>query len=391
MRIRGSIACLLLALACSALIAPATAFGARTLLTEEALRVDPDPKAPTPPPDGEIEGACGLAIDLAGNLYVSDYYHGLIHTYKPPGGFPEERYEYGGSSSLGLAPEGPCQLAVSLEGALYANIWHQSVLRLQPSAQTFDIESSTGVAVDEAGNVYVNDRTHVSVYSPAGTLTEEIGNGNLKDAYGLAFFEGELYVPDAGTNTIKVFEAKVDPLNPKRSINGSKTPQKHFVSLVDAAVAIDFTTGHLLVLDNLQPGYEHPQGAVDEFDAKGAFIGQLKDRVIDGGPSGLALDPIEGTLFVSSGNGEGSNVFAWSAYSEGGGGGSLGGAEGTASPGAGDGSVGSQGQARVAVGPGEAVPASLQRGTSKGIKTRKRKHQRPRRRAGLRSWAPLRH
>jgi hypothetical protein len=298
---------------------------ARTLLTEEALRVSSDPKNPIPSPDGQIEGACGLAIDLAGNLYVSDYYHGLIHTYKPPGQFPSEPYEYVSSSSAGLAPEGPCQLALSLGGALYTNIWHQSALRIQPSSQTFDIENSTGVAVDEAGNLYVNDRTHVNVYSSAGALIEEIGNGNLKDAYGLAFFNKELYVPDAGTNTIKVFEAKVDPINPKRSINGSKTPQKHFVSLVDASIAIDPTTGHLLVLDNLQPGYEHPQGAVDEFDAKGAFIGQLKERVIDGGPSGMAVDPIEGTLFVSSGNSEGANVFAWSAFGESGGGGSFGG------------------------------------------------------------------
>ena len=82
----------------------------------------------------------------------------------------------------------------------------------------------------------------------------------------------------------------MDPVNPKRTITGT-SPLKSFVSLTDAALAIDPTNGHLLVLDNLQPGFEHPHGGIDEFDEEGNFIAQLKDQVIDAGPSGLAVDP----------------------------------------------------------------------------------------------------
>jgi DNA-binding beta-propeller fold protein YncE len=351
MRTKRSVHLLLFVLALCLCLGASSAQAQRTLLTEEALKVDDsDPEKPIPAPDGEIEGACGLAIDLSGKLYVSDYYHGLIYTYNPPGHFPSERYAYNASTSAGLEPEGPCQIAISLSGALYVNIWHQSVLRLQPSLQTFDIANSTGVAVDLEGRVYVNDRTHVNVYDSAGAFIEEIGAGNLKDAYGLAVFDGRVYVPDAGTGTIKVFEPMLDPVKPKQTITGAETPQKRFVSLVDASVAIDFTNGHLLVIDNLKPGFEHPEGAIDEFDSKGAFISQLKDKVIDGGPSGLAVDPIEGILFATSGNSEGANVFAWSAFGEGGTEAVEGMEEAPGIPGAGASGGGAVGEA-VAVGP----------------------------------------
>ena len=67
------------------------------------------------------------------------------------------------------------------------------------------------------------------------------------------------------------------------------TPRAAFRSLKDAAVAIDPANEHILVVDDLQPGFEHPQAAIDEFDSKGNFIAQLKDQVIDALPSGMAL------------------------------------------------------------------------------------------------------
>jgi DNA-binding beta-propeller fold protein YncE len=307
-----------------ALSVPLSAQASRALLSKEALQTlieKPlgEPEKVIPPPDGEIEAACGLAFS-GGTLYVSDYYHRTIYAYQGTG----SSFNYSSSISVGTDPEGPCQLATGPTGALYANLFHQSALRIFPSAQTFDIASSTGLATDAAGNLYVNDRTHINIYSPTGTLLQEVGAGTLHDYYGLAVSGKEVFVADAATDQVEVFEPSVDPINPKRTITGAATPQHRFVSLTDAALAIDPTTGHLLVLDNLQPGFEHPHAAIDEFDAEGDFIAQLKEQVIDALPSGIAVDPATGILLVTSGNGEGSNAYAWSAEAKGSGSESLG-------------------------------------------------------------------
>jgi hypothetical protein len=320
----AALLCLLFALALSL---PLSAQADRALLTKAALETlikKPNPENPAekevliPPPDGEIEAACGLAFS-GSTLYVSDYYHRQIYVYQSPSEFPKNPFTYSSSISVGTAPEAACQLATGPGGALYANFWHQSALRIKPTPQTFDIASSTGIATDAAGNLYVNDRTHINVYSSAGTLLQEVGTGHLTDAYGLAVSGKEVFVAEAATDEVVVFEPSVDPVNPKRSITG-------FNSLTDAALAIDPTTGNLLVLDNLQPGFEHPEGAIKEFDEDGGFISQLKDKVIDALPSGMAVDPATGILLVTSGNSEGSNAYAWSAEGDSSGG-SVGGGE----------------------------------------------------------------
>lgn len=308
MRVFAKRGCLLLL--CGLLFALALGVSAaqanRQLLTDEVLITTEDPQFLAPPPEGQIEGACGIAVSpLNGDLYVSDYYHHMVDVFSSGG-------TYKSQLSAGISPEGPCQLAFDSTGALYANLWHESVMRLKPTKLVFDEANSTGVAVDASGKVYVNDRTHIAVYeSTGGAPIQEIGVGNLQDAYGLAVFAGRVYVADAATKTVKVFEPAVSLSTPQATIG----PPGGFNSLLDATVAIDPTNGHLIVIDNLQPGYEHPKGAIVEFGSNGAFLGQLKATVIHGEPSGVAIDAA-GNLYVTSGNSEGANAFGFGPYSE---------------------------------------------------------------------------
>jgi DNA-binding beta-propeller fold protein YncE len=278
----------------------------RALLTSEAVRAKEVP--------GGIEGACGIAF-RSGLTYVSNYYHQAIDVFFSDGSFA--------SQSVFDPPGAPCQLATSPAGALYVNRWHESVASLLPGALSFDSNESTGVAVDQAtGNVYVNDRTYVAVYEPSGAAVLKegqplrIGEGTLGDAYGLAFSAGRLYVPDAADRTVKVYEPALDAVDPTLVIDGSASPQKGFRSLIDAAVAVDPTNSHLLVLDNLQPGFESPEAVLDEFASTGKFLGQVSQRLIDGEPSGLAFSGAN--LYATSGNSEGSAVMKFGPYTEGG-------------------------------------------------------------------------
>lgn len=364
MRTKAIVCCLLFALFGTLAVGTAPAQATRALLSKKLLKTDP--KNNIPPPEAQIEGACGLAVGSSGEIYVSDYYHRLVDVFSSSGGYMSQ------ITGVASAPEGPCGLAFGPGGALYANIWHERVVRLKPSLLTFDTANSTGVAVDAAGNVYVDDRTFVAVYAPSGAETMKVGLGTLGDGFGVAVSVAgdRIYVPDASDNTVKIYEPAVDLLDPVAVIDGSDTPKGEFVSLVDSSVAADPTTGNLLVVDNLKPEFEHPQAAIYEFDSSGAFVGQLPGAPVHGGPSGIAVDPTTGDLFVTDGNTELSNVFAYGPYTVGGFAPPPPGGEGS-SPGSSSVAASTTGSATIATAPGKRSSPRPDRGHRRG-KKRKR-------------------
>jgi hypothetical protein len=291
----------------------------RTLVSAAFLH--PNPETPAPPPDGQVEGACGLVLS-GGTLLVSDYYHRAIDAFSASSGNPTSgRIALPGTNPVfGINTlDAVCGLAIATGGALYANEWHEGVLRLQPSERVFDEAESTGVAVDATGNVYVDDRTYVAVYEPSGEPVEvsgeplrigeeSDGDSTIGDGFGLAVSGGKVYVADAASDSVKVYEPAGNPAVPVATIDPG------FVSLTDAALAIDPSNEHLLVVDNTQPDFEHPKAAVYEFDSSGAFLGKLPGSPVHGEPSGIVAAN-DGTLYVTDGNGEESNVFEYSPYS----------------------------------------------------------------------------
>jgi hypothetical protein len=321
-----AVGCVLVSLAL-ATAAPAS----RILLSEAAVQttfcahcapVPPNEEHLRPPTEGQIEGPCGLALAPAGDVYLSDYYHRVIDVFAPPPSplpltylsqivLPGRNPVFG-SSTL----DAVCGLAFDAEANLYANEFHRGVLRLTPSELRIDEGESTGLAIDAPSNrLWVDDRTYLAEYvlpiaEGAKPLTK-VGVGSLGDGYGLAAFGGRLYVADAASGTIKVYQPATSTTTPVATIGFG------FKSLTDAALAIDPSNGHLLVVDNAQPGFEHPHAAIYEFDSAAngyAFLGQLPGAPIDGGPSGIVVAP-DGRLLVTDGNSELANVFAYGPYS----------------------------------------------------------------------------
>jgi DNA-binding beta-propeller fold protein YncE len=269
----------------------------------------------------QLEGACGLAVG-SGTLYVSNYYHRAVATFSTEGTPLSSIPLAGGGPQSGINTlDAVCGLAFD-SGDLFANELHQSVLTL-PGEQVIDKGHSTGVAVDGAGNVYVDDRTYVAVYdapiAPDEAPVEKIGVGSLEDGYGVAVnpATGTVYVADAADDTVKGYTPNVSA--------PTVTTTYEFESLADAALAVDPTNGHVLVVDDLKHGFERPLAAVIELDAAGQFLDQLSSRKVGepaahlegpifGEPSGIAADPTSGDLYVTTGNSAESNVVKYGPF-----------------------------------------------------------------------------
>jgi DNA-binding beta-propeller fold protein YncE len=339
---RLALAALCAALAAFALLAPsARADPADPLFTYYASEEKEGPAHKPYPSPGGFEGPCGLAVDSLGDFYVADYYRSNVDAL---------------SSSRALLAQltgedpldGPCGLAVGTggDGALYVNNYHRNVVKFTPSAfplspppftpygvgTVIDSEHPTGVAVNPlTGNVYVDDRTYVAVYEPSGAPVMDGGEplriglgGSLEDGYGVAVSgssatAGYVYVADATDNTVKVYDPALDTEEPVETIDGHETPAGHFVSLRDAALAVDnssnsFAAGYIYVADDLQPEYvERPEAAIYAFQPSGAYAGRLKYNIVDARPPGLAVGA--GRVYVTSGNTEGASVYAYSTGS----------------------------------------------------------------------------
>jgi DNA-binding beta-propeller fold protein YncE len=308
---------------CAGLVMGAVSVPAQA--AEDPIYVFSAPKngqpVPVPPGTG-FNGLCGFAVDGSSNLYVSDYYHHAVDVFSSNTGAPVFQKQLANVDPL----DGPCGLAIDSAGKLYVNDFHRNVVRYAISPFPFgftstfssgtlvDSQESTGVAVQQGTNrVFVDDRDHVSVYDPSGALLEVIGVGSLLDGYGVAVNGGKVYVADAGTDTVKLYESAVSTTTPTAIVSG---PAGGFDSLVDSALAVDAVNGDLYVADRVGSRLtEHPEAVIDVFAADGSYKGHLKYNVVDGTPVGLAVDnsvgASQGRVYVTSGNGEGASFYAY--------------------------------------------------------------------------------
>jgi hypothetical protein len=302
----------------------------RAIVSEHALattycaRCAPPPKDPfiTPPPDGQIEGPCGLAVSPGGGIYLADYYHRQVDRFAPQGAFAGLISEPGSDPVPGLQNlDAVCGLAFDSQGDLYGAEWHGDLLRLDGGLTDLEQGEITGIAVDPTSDrLFVDRRTYLEEFAtPVAPGDAPLARVELPepqgpaDGYGLAAYGGRVYVADAATNTVSVFSAPLGEPVPLAVLDFE------FTSLVDASLAVDPTNEHLLVVDNEQPGFAHPQSRVYEFGSpteEYRLLGALPGAPIFGGPSGIAVTQ-GGEVLVTDGNDELSNAFAYGPYSDG--------------------------------------------------------------------------
>ncbi len=323
-RLRGAGAVLGALAAVLALSAPAAAAPTDPIYIFSPVP-PPPPRLPEPPPTGYFNGPCGLAVDSGGKFWLSDGYHRSVDVFDANAIYDGQPLSATSQANPHTrAYDDPCGIDLDSTGRLYLNNYHRNVARFPTpvssgtGAVLVGSEEATGVAVDPTDDhAYVDARDAVREYDASGSFVGEIGAASLEDGYGIAVSgysgtEGFLYVPDAGSNTLKVYDPATDADDPVAEIS----PPGGFASLVDSSVAVDDAGGDVYVTDTVQPAHtEEPRARVQIFDSAGTYQGHLKYDVIGGSPTGIAIDDSgganQGRVYLTSGNTHRGAVYAY--------------------------------------------------------------------------------
>ena len=188
---------------CAASIAQADMFFVADFGVNTITRYDQN-GTPSSFTDAFVNGPYGVALDGAGNLYVSTN-NNTIEKFSPTG------VDLGVFASTGLNL--PMGLAFDRSGNLYvANFAGNTVQKFTPAGvgSVFaNVIRPTGLAFDASGNLYVsNFGNTIEKFSPNGTARGTFADTGLNNPEGLAFdSSGNLYAANNASDTIEKFSA----------------------------------------------------------------------------------------------------------------------------------------------------------------------------------------
>jgi sugar lactone lactonase YvrE len=145
-----------------------------------------------------LEVPAGVAVDGAGNVYITDSQ--AIAVFKvTPGGV---------QTTIGSGWDWPSGVAVDGAGNVYvSDPFIDAVYKVSPGGKQTTVGSGyntpAGLAVDAAGNVYVADSYAAAVFkiTPGGVQTT-VGSGLVTPAAVAVDAAGNVYITDDGTNAL---------------------------------------------------------------------------------------------------------------------------------------------------------------------------------------------
>ncbi|OGF57772.1 MAG: hypothetical protein A2Z21_10255, partial [Candidatus Fraserbacteria bacterium RBG_16_55_9] len=234
-------------------------WGSHCDLLQNSGCTDPDGEGPLEVGDGQFALPQGIAVDKAGNVYVSDFGNARIEKFDASGAF---------LMKWGRRGNGEGQ-------------FNQPI----------------GVAIDEEGNVYVSDsgNDRVQKFDAAGSFLMKwgsfgAGDGQFHDPRGLALdSNGYVYVVDSGNHRVQKFSLSGAFLK-KWGIPGRGDGEL----FLPFGVAVD-SVGNVYVTDTLNH-------RIQKFDAGGNFIttwgGLGQDEGLFNNPTGIAVD-VDGNIYVT--------------------------------------------------------------------------------------------
>jgi DNA-binding beta-propeller fold protein YncE len=152
-----------------------------------------------------LSGPSGVAVDVAGNVYIADTTNNLI-----------EKWTATNNTLTTLVPSGlahPAGVAVDIAGNIYiADTGNGAVKEWIAASNTVTtlvssgLSSPAGVAVDVAGNVYIADTGNSAIkkWSMTNGAVATLASSGLSNPAGVAVdIAGNVYIADTGNNAIK--------------------------------------------------------------------------------------------------------------------------------------------------------------------------------------------
>jgi sugar lactone lactonase YvrE len=145
-----------------------------------------------------LEVPAGVAVDGAGNVYITDSQADAVFKVTPGGV----------QTTVGSGFDWPSGVAVDGAGNVYvSDPFIDAVYQITPAGEQTTVgggyNTPAGVAVDAAGNVYVADSYSAVVYviTPGGVQTT-VGTGLVTPAAVAVDAAGDVYITDAGTDAV---------------------------------------------------------------------------------------------------------------------------------------------------------------------------------------------
>ncbi|WP_433565161.1 serine/threonine-protein kinase PknD [Nocardia sp. CA-151230] len=207
---------------------------------DRVVKLAADASTPSPLPFAGLKNPQGVAVDTAGNVYITDTSNNRVVRLAP-----------GASAPTTLPFTGlkdPRGVAVDTAGDVYvADRANDRVVRLAPGASTpttlpfTGLQDPHGVAVDTAGNVYVTElgTDRVVKLAAGASAPTTLPFTGLKDPWGVAVDRaGDVYVVDWGNESVVRLAAGAS--TPTRlPFTGLKNPQGMAVDTADNVYVTD--------------------------------------------------------------------------------------------------------------------------------------------------------
>jgi DNA-binding beta-propeller fold protein YncE len=277
------------------------------------------------PPEADPHSLCqafGIARDKNGNVYVANNGRGTINKYSPSGtllGTIGTQWD-GNGQPLGGELMQPAGIAVDDAGNVYVADFYAGLQKFDASGNFVASVGSFGayaqtpsfplaVALDVSGNIYVSvtdgqqPSTTIQKFSSNGTYLSQFGSAGTGDgqigpaAYGIAVdSSGNIYVLDSSNARVQKFDASGTYLS---QFGSPGTGDGQFRLAVGFAVD---AWGNIFVGDFNPSSQTGSEGRVQKFDANGNFLSQIGATGTGDGqfttPAGITTDA-NGNVYVS--------------------------------------------------------------------------------------------